>query len=333
VVKALAHHSDIALTENAPDPVLQPDHVLVDVYSAGLNFFDTLQTQGKYQFKPPLPFVLGHEFAGRISPSSPIPRDCTFKPGDRVFGGQQGAFAEKIAVSWKRLVPLPDALSFDEGASLFLTWPTSYEALVGRAELKPGEWVFVTASAGGVGLAAVQLAKALGAKVIGAAGSEHKRQLVKHIGGADHSVDYTKPGWQKDVMTLTGGRGVDVIFDPVGMIRDCLKCIAWKGRAIVIGFAGGQIENLALNVVLMKNISILGLHWGAYFEQEPPRVAEVFKEIMDLIASGRVKPIIYEEIFPLDKVGQGLDAISARRTWGKPVLRIKEEQHSTVAKL
>jgi NADPH:quinone reductase-like Zn-dependent oxidoreductase len=112
-----------------------------------------------------------------------------------------------------------------------------------------------------------------------------------------------------------------------------LKCIAWKGRAIVIGFAGGEIENLALNVVLMKNISILGLHWGAYFEQEPPRVAEVFNAIMDLIASGRVKPIIYEEIFPLDKVGQGLDAISARRTWGKPVLRIKEEQHSTVAKL
>ncbi|KAJ8076498.1 hypothetical protein PM082_000921 [Marasmius tenuissimus] len=162
VVKELAHHTKIPITRDAPDPTPSAGQVIVDVYSTGLNFFDAsqiLQAQGKHQSKPALPFVLGTEFAGRISQSSPIPEGCPFKRGDRVFGAGQGAFADKIAVPVDALIPLPDTLNYDEGAGLYVTFPTSYEGLVGRANMQPGEWILVTAAAGGVGICAVQLAK------------------------------------------------------------------------------------------------------------------------------------------------------------------------------
>jgi len=228
VVREYAHPSKMHLTTNAPDPKPKPNDVIVDVYSAGLNFFDILQAQGKYQHQPPFPFVLGSEFAGKIAQDSPIPKGCPFKPGDRVFGSGQGAFGEKVAAPWNQLLPLPDKSTYDEGAGLYVTWPTSYEALVGRAELKAGEWVLVTASAGGVGIAAVQIAKALGAKVIAAAGSPTKQEVSKLKGGADYAIDYTKPDWQKEVMKITGGKGVDVVFDPVGRIR--VYCLERQGH-------------------------------------------------------------------------------------------------------
>ncbi|TFK81158.1 alcohol dehydrogenase [Polyporus arcularius HHB13444] len=322
VVTDYAHPSKIPITQNAPEPKAGPGQVLVDVYSAGLNYFDILQSQGKYQHQPPRPFVLGSELAGRISADSPIPDGCPFRPGDRVFGAAQGAFAEKVAANWQALVSLPDNMTYDQGAGLFVTWPTSYEALVGRAQLKPGEWVLVTASAGGVGIAAVQLAKALGAKVIAAAGSPEKLEVSRQA-GADHGVDYTKEGWQKEVLKITGGKGVDVIYDPVGLIRDSLKCIAWKGRAIVVGFAAGEIEKLALNLVLLKNISIVGIHWGAYTKNEPERVPVVWNELLDLFSSGRAKPIVYRETFPLERTADGLAAIEQRKTWGKVIVHVR----------
>ncbi|KAI0081200.1 NAD(P)-binding protein [Panus rudis PR-1116 ss-1] len=324
-VKQLAHPSKISVSDDIPEPKPGPGEVIVDVYSAALNFFDILQAQGKYQIKPKLPFVLGAEFAGKIAANSPIPPGCPFKPGDRVFGSAQGSFAEKAATRWESLIPLPDNMSYDQGAGLFVTWPTSYEALVGRAELKPGEWVLVTASAGGVGIAAVQLAKALGAKVIAAAGSAEKLEVSKRFGGADYGVDYTKPGWQQEVLKITGGKGVDVIYDPVGLIRDSLKCIAWKGRALVVGFAGGEIEKLPLNLVLLKNISIVGIHWGAYTKNEPSRVPEVWKALLDLFSSGRAKPVVYTEVFSLDQVADGLSTLEQRKTWGKAIVRIRED--------
>ncbi|KDQ53501.1 hypothetical protein JAAARDRAFT_39186 [Jaapia argillacea MUCL 33604] len=334
VVKEHAHPSKISVAFDFPQPTPQrPDEVLVDVFSAGLNFFDLLQAQGKYQNQPPMPFVLGSEFAGLVASNSPIPKGCPFKPGDRVLGGGQGAFGETVAVPWKNLLPLPDNLSFDQAAGLFVTWPTSYEALVGRAELKPGEWVLVTASAGGVGIAAVQLAKALGAKVIAAAGSQAKLDISKRYGGADFCIDYTKPGWQNEVLNITGGKGVDVIYDPVGMIRDSLKCIAWKGRALVVGFAAGQIEKLPLNLVLLKNISIVGIHWGAYSKKEPQRAVVVWKELFELLASERVKPVVYSQIYPLERLADGLVAIEKRQTWGKAVVRIRDEATGQKAKL
>jgi len=325
VVKQLAHPSKIPLTLDAPEPVPGPNEVLVDVYSAGLNFFDILQAQGKHQSKPALPFILGTEFAGRISPDSALPNGCQFKAGDRVIGAATGAYADKVKANWNQLIPLPDNLSFDQGAGLFVTWPTSYEALVGRAELKPGEWVLVTASAGGVGMAAVQIAKALGAKVIAAAGSSAKLDIARTLGGADFGVDYTLPGWQKEVMKITGGKGVDVVYDPVGMIKDSLKCIAWKGRAVVVGFAGGKIEQLPLNLVLLKNIAITGIHWGAYATKEPEHIPSVWKGLLDLLTTGRVKPVVYSETYPLEKIAEGLRAIEERKTWGKAVVRIRDE--------
>ncbi|KAI0644512.1 alcohol dehydrogenase [Trametes meyenii] len=334
VINEYAHPSKISVVSNAPEPKAGKGQVLVDVYSAGLNYFDILQAQGKYQVQPPRPFVLGNEFAGKIASNSPIPDGCPFRPGDRVFGGGQGAYGEKVAVPWQSLVALPDNMTYDQGAGLYVTWPTSYEALVGRAGLKAGEWVLVTASAGGVGIAAVQLAKALGAKVIAAAGSQEKIDLSVRQGGADHGINYSKEGWQKEVLKLTGGKGVDVIYDPVGLIRDSLKCIAWKGRAIVVGFAAGSIEKLPLNLVLLKNISIVGIHWGAYTKFEPSRVPVVWQSLLDLFSSGRAKPVVYQETFPFERLADGLLALEQRKTWGKVIVRIREpESAQTKARL
>ncbi|KAH9858599.1 alcohol dehydrogenase [Lenzites betulinus] len=324
VVSEYAHPAKIPVSTDAPAPKAGPGQVLVDVYSAAVNYFDILQAQGKYQNQPPRPFVLGSEFAGKIAQDSPIPEGCPFRPGDRVFGGAQGAYGETVPAQWQNLVALPDNMSYDQGAGLYVTWPTSYEALVGRAELKPGEWVLVTASAGGVGIAAVQLAKALGAKVIAAAGSQEKLDISIRYGGADHGVNYSKEGWQKEVLKLTGGKGVDVVYDPVGLIRDSLKCIAWKGRAVVVGFAAGDIEKLPLNLVLLKNISIVGIHWGAYTKFEPSRVQEVWQALLELFSSGRAKPIVYPQTFSLERLADGLVALEQRKTWGKVIVHVRE---------
>ncbi|KIY73037.1 alcohol dehydrogenase [Cylindrobasidium torrendii FP15055 ss-10] len=325
LVTELAHPSKISLSTNIPVPVPNPDEILVDVYSAGLNFFDILQTQGKYQIKPSLPFILGTEFAGRVSKGQKIPAGCPFKAGDRVFGATQGAFAEQTVARISQLMPLPDNVSYNEGAGLYITWPTSYEALVGRAQLKAGEWVLVTAAAGGVGIAAIQFAKALGARVIAAAGSDEKLQIAKDRAGADYTVNYSSPSWTKDVLKITGGKGVDVIYDPVGLIKDSLKCIAWKGRAVVVGFAAGTIEKIPMNLVLLKNISIVGIHWGAYTKNEPGRTPEVWRDVLNMLASGRIKPVNYTEVFTLETINDGLAALEGRKTWGKAIVQVRKE--------
>ncbi|KAF9049755.1 hypothetical protein BJ165DRAFT_1342503 [Panaeolus papilionaceus] len=336
VIKELTHPSNVSLSTDVLVPKPGKGQVLVDVYSAGLNFFDILQAQGKYQNKPPLPFILGTEFAGKIADDSPIPEGSNLRHGQRVFGAQLGSFADKIVTNAADLINLPDNISFDQGAGLFVTWPTSYEALVGRAELKKGEWVLVTAAAGGVGIAAVQIAKALGANVIAAAGSAEKLEIAKKYGGADYGVNYSKPGWQKEVLALTKGKGVDVIYDPVGLINgksNALKCIAWKGRALVIGFAAGTIEKVPMNLVLLKNISLVGLHWGAYTLKEPSRIPVVWQNILSMFASGQVQPVIYEEIFTLEGLVKGLEALEKRETWGKAIVRVRDEKHAEKSKL
>lgn len=330
VVNRNAHPSELALVSCAPVPTPEADEIIVDVYSAALNFFDILQSQGKYQIKPPFPFALGAEFAGRVAIDSPIPEGCSLRPGDRVFGMGQGSLADKVVAKWRSAKVLPDNLTFDQGAGLFITWPTSYEALIGRAELKSGETVLVNAAAGGVGIAAVQIAKAIGATVIAAAGSPSKLDVCKQLGSADYTVDYSKPGWQKQVLQFTGGKGVDVVFDPVGRIAESLKCIAFKGRALVIGFASGNIEKLSLNLVLLKNVSIMGLHWGLYEQKEASRIPEVWDALLGLFSSGRVKPVIYSRIYPLEKAMEGLLALERRETWGKVIVRLRDEYQGLV---
>lgn len=184
----------------------------------------------------------------------------------------------------------------------------------------------VTAAAGGVGIAAVQLAKALGAKVIAAAGSDAKVDVAKRYGGADHGVNYSRAGWQKEVLNLTNGKGVDVIYDPVGLINDSLKCIAWKGRVLVIGFAAGTIEKVPMNLVLLKNISLVGLHWGPYQVHDLNRVSVVWKELLALFSSGRAKPVNYTQVYPLERLTDGLAALERRETWGKTIVRVRDEK-------
>lgn len=324
-ITSYAHPSKLSISPDAPEPEPSPNDVIVEVYSAALNFFDILQAQGKYQSQPPFPFVLGAEFAGRIAANSPIPKGCTFKPGDRVFGSAQGTYAERVAADWRDLVLIPRGMTYDQAAGLFVTYPTSYEALVGRAQLKPGEWVLVHAAAGGVGLCAVQIAKAKGAKVIATAGSKEKLEIAKKLGGADEVLNYREPGWQKEVMRITGGKGVDVIYDPVGLIRDSLKCIAWKGRAIVVGFVGGEIEKLPLNLVLLKNIAIVGIHWGAYSRFDRQEIPKVWKGIFELIAAKKLIPVTYERIFSLEELPKGLEALENRQTYGKAIIRVRED--------
>ncbi|KAF8268477.1 NAD-P-binding protein [Lactarius quietus] len=322
VISEYAHPSKIPLTPDAPVPVPTPgsDELLINVYSAGLNFFDILQAQGKYQTQPPRPFVLGAEFAGTVAVA---PVGSSFKPGDRVFGYTQGAYGEQVIAKPVHVLPLPDALSFDQGAGLFATYPTSYEALVGRGKLRAGEWLLVLAAAGGVGMAAIQIGKALGARVIACA-SPSKLDVTRTAGGADFTVDYTKDGWQKEVLKITGGHGVDLVYDPVGRIKESLKCITWSGRALVVGFAGGAIEKLPLNLVLLKNVSIIGIFWGSYITHNPERVAEAWRELLELFASGRLKPVVYSGKYTLETLTQALRDLEDRKTWGKAVVRVRE---------
>ncbi|KAI9871516.1 MAG: hypothetical protein M1830_002800, partial [Pleopsidium flavum] len=257
---------DLAIT-TVPDPTPSPDEYLIAIHCTATNFFDLLQIQGKYQHQPPLPWISGSEFSGAVlqTPSS-LPNNLSpkYPIGAKVFGASQGGYATKIAVKEDRLRPVPKGWSFFDAAGLFVTAPTGYAALVTRAHIKKGDYVLIHAAAGGVGLAAVQIAKAFGATVIATAGTQHKLNIAKSY-GADHGIIYKDPTWPDQVKLLTPqGRGVDIVFDPVGLIAPSIKCTAFNGRLLVIGFAGGEIEKIAMNRVLLKNISLLGLHWGAY---------------------------------------------------------------------
>ncbi|TVY31964.1 Quinone oxidoreductase-like protein-like protein, partial [Lachnellula occidentalis] len=217
-----------------------------------------------------------------------------------------------------------------EAAGLFVTAPTSYGALVTRASVKNGDFVLVHAAAGGVGLAAVQIAKAFGATVIATAGTAHKLEVARSF-GADFGVDYNNGDWAAEVKKLTpGGRGVDIVFDPVGLVDKSTKCIRWNGRILVIGFAAGSIEKVAMNKVLLKNISIVGLHWGAYAVHEPEKIAEVWEGIFRLIEEGKFRGTVFtdKEFVGLESVGEALEALGSRETWGKVVVKVPQEGQS-----
>jgi len=232
-------------------------------------------------------------------------------------------------VDVNKLHTVPKGFTNDQAAGLYITWPTSYEGIVGRGETKPGDWVLVHAGAGGVGIAAIQIAKAIGAKVIATAGSQSKLDVCKKFGGADYALNYRNAGWQKEVQKITGGKGVDVVFDPVGLIKDSLKCIAWKGRAVVVGFAGGEIEKLPLNLVLLKNISIVGLHWGPYDTFDKSRVPEVWNALSELWGTKMAVPVIYSEVYKgFEGIAKGLKAIENRETWGKVIVSLRDEDPS-----
>jgi NADPH2:quinone reductase len=307
------------VAREVPDPKPRAGEVVLDVEAAGCNFFDILLVQGKYQMKPPFPFTPGAEVAGVVRELGAGVSNV--KLGDRMFAGLAlGAFAERVAVNANALHPMPAAMSFAEGAAFPVVYPTSYAALVYRANLRAGETLLVHAAAGGVGLAAVQIGKALGARVIATAGGAEKLDVARRA-GADEVIDYSRGDWVEAVKRVTNGRGADVIYDPVGgeIFDGSMKCIAWNGRLLVIGFAGGVIPEVKVNRILLKNISVVGLHWGAYAQHEPQRIPEVFDGLAKLFEAGHVRPVIFGT-YGLDEVPQALDALAGRATYGKVII-------------
>ncbi|KAI5859548.1 hypothetical protein GGS23DRAFT_312595 [Durotheca rogersii] len=323
---------ELQVTE-LPDPVPRPDQYLIEVHAAATNFFDILQIQGKYQNQPPFPWVAGAEFSGvvlAVPSASSAANPPRFPVGSRVFGASQGAYATRVCVAEPELLAVPAGWSFADAAGLFVTAPTSYGALALRARLRAGEWVLVHAAAGGVGLAAVQVAKALGATVIATAGTPRKLEVARAF-GADHVVDYGDPAWPERVRALTpGGRGVDVVYDPVGLVDRSTKCVAWNGRILVVGFAAGSIEKVAMNKVLLKNISIVGIHWGAYARFERETIPVVWEGIGQLIAQGKFRGTVFtdREFVGLESVADALLALGGRETWGKVVVKIPQSGES-----
>lgn len=316
-----------------PTPEPKPNEYLIAIHASATNFFDLLQIRGKYQHQPPFPWVAGSEFSGTVvrapSSSSSAPK---YKVGDKVFGANQGGYATHVTCTEEKLRPVPQGWSFQDAAGLFVTAPTSYAGLVVRAQIKQGDWVLVHAAAGGVGLAAVQIAKAFGATVIATAGTQHKMDVAKSF-GADFAIDYKQKDWPEQVKKLTPkGRGVDIVYDPVGLVAQSMKCTAWNGRLLVIGFAAGDIEKLATNRVLLKNVSVVGLHWGMYAVHEPEMIEKVWEGLFKLMAEGKYKGTAYtdREYVGLESVPAALKALGGRDSWGKVVVKVPQEGQSKI---
>lgn len=295
------------------------DGVRISVRSAGCNFSDILMLKGEYQVKPPFPFVPGSEIAGVVTEVGSAV--VGFSVGDRVLSRcGLGGFAEEAVAPAATTYRIPERMTFEAGAALPTVYPTSYAALVWRAPIKRGETLLIHAAAGGVGLSAVQIGKALGARVIATAGSPEKLEIARGA-GADVLIDYQKSDFVSRVMEETQGRGADVIYDSVGgdVTDRSLKCIAWNGRLLVIGFASGKIPELKLNRVLLKNISIVGLHWSAYPEREPERIDDCFDGLFEMAARGDIEPLVSAR-YPLEEAGRALEMLASRKTVGKIVL-------------
>lgn len=305
--------------EDRADPVAGPGEAVVRVHAAGVNFPDALIIQNKYQFTPALPFVPGSECAGVIE--SVGDGVSQVKPGDRVIAlTASGAFAEKVAASAEALTPLPDDVDFATGSAFLLTYGTAYHALEDRAALKHGETLLVLGAAGGVGIAAIEIGKALGARVIAGASSPEKRRLCREH-GADEAIDYAAADLKSALAALTSGKGVDVVFDPVGgpFTEAALRNCAWRGRHLVIGFANGEIPRLPANLTLLKGCSLVGVFWGRYVKTEPAAWASDLQTLFKWLREGRIRPHVAER-YPLERGAEALTTLLARKALGKLVI-------------
>ncbi|MDT0575883.1 NADPH:quinone oxidoreductase family protein [Croceicoccus sp. F390] len=303
-------------------PVAQAGKVIIAVHAAGVNFPDVLIVQGKYQTRPALPFVPGSEAAGVIlSTGKGVTR---FKAGDRVvaFTGT-GAFAEQVSVNEDQVFTLPEQIDFVTGAGVLITYGTAYHALKDRGRLDPGETLLVLGAAGGVGLAAVEIGASMGARVIACASTPQKLALAAEH-GAVAGINYAQEDLRSRAGELTGGKGPDVVFDPVGgdLNLAALKSIGWGGRLLVVGFAGGDIQSIPANLLLLRNAAAVGLLWGNSLRADPRPHAENLEQIMAWIAQGRIRPEV-ENVYPLDEATQALQHLEARRARGKLILKIK----------
>lgn len=306
-----------------PDPALGDGQVLIDVKAAGVNFPDVLIIQGKYQFKPDMPFSPGGEVAGEVLA---VGAGVTHvKPGDAVMALMiYGGFATRAVAEAASVVPMPPGMSFAQAAGFPLVYGTSLHALKQRAQLQSGENLLVLGAAGGVGLATVQLGKIMGARVIAAASTQEKLDVCRQQ-GADELINYTDDTPLKEqVKALTDGRGADVIFDPVGgdAFDQSLSCINWNGRLLVIGFAAGRIPEAAANRILLKGCSVVGVFWGRFAQQEEPQCNQAnFEQLLQWYVQGKFKPFV-SKTYPLEQAVAALDDMNARKAVGKLVLEV-----------
>jgi NADPH2:quinone reductase len=302
------------------DPKPAAGEAVVKINAASLNFFDTLIIAGKYQFKPSPPFSPAAEFAGVVEG---LGAGVTgFKPGDRVLGYMTyGAARERAAVGADKLIKIPSGLEDDRAAGICITYGTTYHALKDRAALKKGETLAVLGASGGVGLAAIELGKIMGARVIACASSDEKLDFArKH--GADEAINYAKEDVKDALRRVTGGKGADVIYDPVGgpYTEPALRSIAWKGRFLVIGFAAGDIPKLPLNLVLLKGCDVVGVFWGAFIEREAEAHRANTEQLLKWAVEGKLSSHVHA-VYPLSDAKRALHDIAARKVMGKAILR------------
>lgn len=304
-----------------PDPQPAEGEILIDVRAAGVNFPDALIVQGKYQFKPEPPFAPGGEVAGVVrAVGLGVTR---FKPGDRVLATMiWGGYAERAVAKERQALHLPEGFDDATASAFALTYGTSIHALKDRAALKPGETLLVLGAAGGVGLAAVEIGAAMGARVIAAASSEDKLATAREHGAAE-TINYAAEDLRARLKEITGGRGVDVVYDPVGgdVTEPALRSIAWEGRFLVVGFAAGAIPRLPLNLVLLKGCQVVGVFWGAFAEREPQRNEANLADLVAWFRDGRIRPRI-DGIYPLERAVEALARLGRREVKGKLVIAL-----------
>lgn len=310
---------DTLTVEELPDPQAAPGHVVLDVKAAGVNFPDVLIIQGKYQYKPALPFTPGNEVSGVVRAVGE--GVAGYKVGDQVIAfSAHGAFAQQLAVPAQALMPMPPGMDFDTAAAITLTYGTSHHAVADRAALKAGETMLVLGAAGGVGLAAIEIGKALGARVIAAASTDEKLAVCK-AHGADALINYSKEDLREAVKAATGGKGPDVVYDPVGgeYAEAAFRSIAWRGRYLVVGFANGEIPRLPLNLALLKGASLVGVFWGEFAKREPKANLAGMMQLLGWLAEGKIKPHISAR-YALADTPQALNDMAARKVTGKVVI-------------
>ena len=301
-----------------PDP--GPGEVLIEVRAAAVNFPDLLQTRGEYQHKPALPFIPGLELAGVVAKVGE--GETRWKVGDEVAGGAKlGGFSDLAICFSQGLRAKPPAFSFGQAAGFGAAYLTAYVSLVRRAEVQPGEWLLVHGAAGGVGLAAVDLGKLLGAKVIAASASDHKLAVVQQEYAPDAVVNVAE-GFRERVKELTGGRGADVIYDPVGgdVFDESVRCIAFNGRLLIVGFTSGRIPSVSVNMPLIKGFSVMGVRAGEYGRQFPEKGRENAKAVWDLANEGKIRPRVHAEV-PLAAWRDAFDLLADRKVIGKAIIR------------
>jgi NADPH:quinone reductase len=312
------------VVEDLPSPPIKDGAVRIAVHAAGINFADLLLVSGQYQEKPTFPFTPGMEAAGIVTEvGSGV---GAFKAGDRVMAlTGTGAYAEEIVVDANRVYPIPAKMGFAAAAGFPVTYGTSHGAFDWRAHLQPGEWLLVHGAAGGVGLTAVEIGKVMGARVIACAGSAEKLEIARQH-GADYLIDYSHEDIRERVKAITGGRGADVVYDPVGgdAFDASLRSIAWGGRLIVIGFASGRIPQAPANILLVKNIDVIGFYWGSYQARRPELLRDSYAKLLGWFEQGKLKPHVSAK-FDLKNVAQAMEMLRQRKSTGKVVLTMRND--------